>query len=229
MSNEYQGFNIPEKIIIVKKEIFTWKDGNRISSGEYQGYVVPVGNDKMLETALNWADCKYEYKDGKYEYINKDKYIKEYDNGNFELKLANSATDSYQSGKLSFWDCTITAEDGSSYLIGINSDLLFSLLVNSTFVNGVCQSKVYLGRQKGRVGAFTEDMDEFIQSKKDAELRNRKMSTNYDVGQRVFTKTSQHVYLGEMYKLFDVKIDYYWNCYCELAFYLNGGKTYVFK
>ena len=209
MSNEYQGFNIPEKIIIVKKEIFTWKDGNRISSGEYQGYVVPVGNDKMLETALNWADCKYEYKDGKYEYIDKDKYIKEYDNGNFELKLANAATDSYQSGKLSFWDCIITAKDRSSYLIGINSDLLFSLLVNSTFVNGVCQSKVYLGRQKGRVGAFTEDMDEFIQSKKDAELRNRKMSTNYGVGQRVFTKTSQHVYLGEMYKLFDVKIDYY--------------------
>ena len=112
MPSEYQGFNIPEKVIIVRKEIFVWKDGNRIPSGEYQGYVVPVGSDKMLETALNWAGCKYEYKDGKFEYIDKDKYIKKYTNGTFTLKITSAAANSTQSGKLSFWACTITDEDG---------------------------------------------------------------------------------------------------------------------
>ena len=72
MATEYKGFNIPEKVIIVKREISTWKDGKRVPTGEYQGYVVPSDSGKMLETALNWAGCTYEYKDGKYEYPDKD-------------------------------------------------------------------------------------------------------------------------------------------------------------
>ena len=231
MATEYKGFNIPEKVIIVKREISAWKDGKRVPSGEYQGYVVPSDSEKMLETALNWAGCKYEYRDGKFEYIDKDKYMKEYTNGNFELKITNAAADSSQSGKLSFWDCTITAEDGCSYLIGINSDLLCSLLVNATFVNGVCQPKIWLGRQKSRVGAFTNTMDEFLQAQKDAELRSRKMSTKYEPGQRVFTKTSQSVYLGEMYKLVDIiePVHRRWpDCKPQIVIYDEPKKVHVY-
>ena len=185
----------------------------------------------MLETALNWAGCEYEYKDGKHEYHDKEKYITEYVNGTFELSLTYAASNSSQSGKLSFWDCTIKAEDGQKYLIGINSDLLCNLLINSTFVNGVCQAKIYLGRQKGKVGAFTDTMDEFIQAKKDAELRTRKMSTKYEPGQRVFTKTDQSVYLGEMYKLFDfeeVSIKEWPYRKSQIVFYTKPIKVHVY-
>ena len=231
MALEYKGFNIPEKVIIVKTEIYKWQHGERIGTGEYQGYVVTPDNKSMLETALNWAGCEYEYKDGKHEYHDKEKYITEYVNGTFELSLTYAASNSSQSGKLSFWDCTIKAEDGQKYLIGINSDLLCNLLINSTFINGVCQAKIYLGRQKGRVGAFTDTMDEFIQAKKDAELRTRKMSTKYEPGQRVFTKTDQSVYLGEMYKLFnfeDIPTKTWPYSKSQIVFYTKPIKVHVY-
>lgn len=53
MALEYKGFNIPEKVIIVKTEIYKWQHGERIGTGEYQGYVVTPNNESMLEAALN--------------------------------------------------------------------------------------------------------------------------------------------------------------------------------
>lgn len=232
MALNYQGFNIPEKIIIVRKEICEWQNGRQKGTGEYQGYAVPADNKSMLESALSWANCQKEWVDGECVWKGREKYITEYANGTFELSLTSAAPNSSQSGKLSFWDCTITAEDGQKYLIGINADLLCALLMNATFVNGKCASKVWLGRQKGRVGAFTETMDEFIQAKKDAELRNRKMSTKYEPGQRVFTKGGQQVYLGEMYKRFDiesVRTDSWRPSYQEkIVFYDKPKKVYVY-
>lgn len=232
MALNYQGFNIPEKIIIVRKEICEWTNGKSHGTGEYQGYAVPADNKSMLESALSWANCEKEWVDGERVWKDREKYITEYANGAFELSLTSAAPNSSQSGKLSFWDCTITAEDGQKYLIGINADLLCALLLNATFVNGKCASRVWLGRQKGRVGAFTETMDEFIQAKKDAELRNRKMSTKYEPGQRVFTKTGEQVYLGEMYKRFEIesiRTDSWRPSYQEnIIFYDKPKKVHVY-
>lgn len=128
--------------------------------------------------------------------------IHDYDNGTFEIILDEAAGSSSQGGKLSFWNCIIKASDGKAYLIGISSDLLLHLMMKNTFVNGACQSKIWLGRIKGKsVGAFTENMDEFAQSKEDEKLRQQAASGNsrYVPGDIVGNFNNRYVYIGSFY------------------------------
>lgn len=128
--------------------------------------------------------------------------IHEYDNGTFEIILDEAAGSSSQGGKLSFWNCIIKASDGKTFLIGISSDLLLHLMMKNTFVNGACQSKIWLGRIKGKsVGAFTENMDEFIQSKEDEKLRQQAAAGNskYVPGDIVGNYNNRYIYLGTFY------------------------------
>ena len=190
MENKYRGLKIRDEIIIVEND-------------RGQGYVVEPGNEKMLENAQNWA-----------KKWNRDRqsYIHTYKNGEFDFELVEAADTSYSSGKLSFWNCNVTAPDGKTFLIGISSDLLLCLLKQNTFVNGKLDKKVYLGREGVKVGAFTTNMEEYKQSFEDENRRQTiakgKKSNKYVEGDIVSTITTKMVYLGEVYWLCDV--DHEW-------------------
>jgi hypothetical protein len=231
---DYKGVNIPKKVIIVAKPQTQWF--NYMTSEIYTkhedcspAYVVDPSSKGMLESALSWASSqsiKLDENGNPIKYINQwnreeIEYEKlegiqyEYDNdGIFDFELEDSANGSCQGGKLSFWNCKITAPDGNKFLIGINSDILLNLLKHNTFINGKCQSKVYLGRIKGNaVGAFTENMELFEQAKHDDNIRNASKSKKYIPGDVIRTKTETFVYIGEIYKNFET-FSYktgYWN------------------
>lgn len=202
MAEEYKGFNIPDKIIIVSKDVYEYdyEKHERVLTDKKQGYVVIPGNKSTLESALNWADVKYDFVNDERVYQDYDKHVHEYENGKFSVRIVDSANSSSQGGKLSFWTCEL-AIGQDKYLIGINADLLCDFIIGNKLDNGCCDN-VYLGRQKTRVGIFTEGMQTFKQAKQDAITRTKKASVKYNIGQKLFSKSNYHcVYLGELYQV----------------------------
>ena len=183
---KYGGLKITEEIIIVEND-------------NGQGYVVEPGNEDMLETAKSWANGWHK---------DRECFIHTYKNGEFDFELVEAADTSYSSGKLSFWNCNITAPDGKTFLIGISSDLLLCLLKQNTFVNGKLDKKVYLGREKVKVGAFTHNMEEFTQAHEDENrrqtMKTAKKSNKYVPGDIVSTLTTKNAYLGEVHQFFQI-------------------------
>ena len=194
MESSYKGIIIPNKIIIVEN-----KDG--------QGFVVPYENEKVLQTAMNWASSMIYPQEGTWE-EKRAKAVKfegiqhVYDNGHFKMKLNESAGYSYNGGKLSFWNCDIIAPDGKTYLVGINQELLCSLLSNCTCIKGEIQEELWLGKQQGNTGLYTEYMEDFkqaqleVQAKEDMKSKTKK----YNPGDLVGTLTKDFIYLGEYTK-----------------------------
>lgn len=218
--SDYQNVKIANEIIIVEKPTpyRSWVYWRKVKGqGLHQGYVVDAGNKKSLETAMKWAECR-EYDESlrptKAPY-NWDKYHAsvvihpgiehKYQNGQFEITLCDSADSSSQGGKLAFWNCIIKCPDGKEFLVGINADILLELLVSNTFVNGTCQSKVWLGRIGGKqVGAFTENMPLYAQAQKDEASRQAaaKADSKYAPGDIVKTLTGKDLYLGSAYQYY---------------------------
>lgn len=176
-----------------------------------KGYVVEPNNESMLFSAMSWA-THFEYEmdeNGKYvTYIDahgntcrKNTKIEgkqfTYTNGQFELYIYNSAEGSSQGGKLSFWNCKIVTPDNKEFIIGINSKSICELLLNNTFTNGKCLSKVYLGRTDSNVCAYTENLESFKQAKMYEDNRKLSKTSKYKPGDLVGTITQQYVYLGE--------------------------------
>ena len=173
---KYVGLVIPDKVIIV-------------SNKRKQGYLVT--SEAQLESARYWAG--------------KDYVEKSYTNGTFKLKLLESAENSYRGGKLSFWNCEITAEDNVTFILGISSDELIKLLKSNTFVKGELQGKVYLGRHNSKVAAYTEDMEELKQAKEDSNLRETKPTTKYNVGDIVYSlRDGSYIYFGDFATRYNV-------------------------
>ena len=233
---DYKGIKIYNKITIVEKTDITDGGYNWRGRTVNQGYVVDQDNKKMLDTALRWAEW-FSYDDSLREVYHEagrkfgwdSKEVKEaeaaydatrkemkgivhkYDNGTFTITLSESADRSSQGGKLSFWNCIITAPDGNSFLVGINSELLLHLLMSTTFINGTCQEKVWLGRVGGnQVGVFTEAMEDFKQAKLDEEQRTavKNASNKYVPGDIVGTLKEKQLYLGSIYKYYSFEQGY---------------------
>lgn len=212
---KYRGIKIPEEIIIVEKH-------------NGQGYVVlPGGN---LESALSWA--KYtdnKWIDGKWTTIAEyEGTVHTYKNGEFTISLYDSADGSSQGGKLSFWDCTIHAKDGKDYIIGINADILFNLMMNSTIINGDIQGNVWLGKEKNNTGVYTEDMEDFKQARSEDKVRTTAKTTDYKPLQVVGTLKDSELYLGEYPKYFELSDleDYYKTP--TITFLKKPKKAYVY-
>lgn len=229
--NEYKGIKIYDNVIIVEN-----------SMG--QGYVVNYNDPKMLENALNWArSWEYEkdennnlIEDGvdiwgrnKYKRKEIEGTIHNYENGQFKLKLYDSAGGSSQGGSLSFWNCTVIAPDDKTYIIGIDSELLLKLLKNTTVIKGEVQENVWLGREKNKTGIYTETMEDFAQAKLDEEIRNtmKKKTSKYEVGDIVETITHKEAYLGEAYQYFELDTSHLWDV--NLIFYKKPRKVHIFK
>jgi len=249
---DYKGIKIYDKVIIVERTSTTDGGYNWRGRTVNQGYVVDVGNKKMLENAMNWARwTKHDNSilGGKWywhkevtdamrkAYDNSEETVEgvahEYENGNFSITLDEAAGGSSQGGKLSFWNCIITGPDGHNFLVGINSELLLHLMMSTTLVKGTCQEKVWLGRVKGtQVGVFTPDMEDFAQAKKDEETRNRKKTSNYEPGDIVETVTTKELYLGEVYSYANRYVEsgrYGWyNRHSYIKVYKKPKKMYAY-
>lgn len=225
MSDKYKGIKIPEEIIIVEKY-------------NKQGYVVlPGGN---LDNALYWAKhTEGKWVDGKWTIVAEHTgIVHTYKNGNFNISLYDSANGSSQGGKLSFWNCTIHAPDGKDFIIGINSDLLFKLMMNSTIINGDVQNKVWLGKEKNNTGVYFEHMEDFKQARKEDVIRSAEKSNKYEPLDIVANLEDKEVYLGKFPKYFKIDCNYGWGYrnivltfydkpkYCHLYATLCGDELY---
>ena len=156
-----------------------------------QGYVVDPDNKKQLETAMRWAEKSSDKAPEVIRTANKD----------FELSLYDCAGHSSCGGKLSFWNCKIE-KDGKSYIIGINTDSLLSLMKHSTFVNGKCQSKLFFAKQAGNTCLIHTGMQEYDEAVKSIKLKkdlSTKKTKNWQVGKNYVTATCNDLYLGEIY------------------------------
>lgn len=202
----YNHTKLPEEVVIVENDCG-------------KGYVVEKGNKSMMDSALNWA-CGYKNRQHKeHEYTNKD----------FTIELQSSAWGSSQGGKLSFWMCLLTAPDGKSWSIGIDSEMLLELLKNSTFVNGKCQQKVMFIRQNSRLGVCHEGMQIYKDALEDIKKRDemKKATTKYNIGDRVGTLTGDCIYLGTLYKYCEsLPTSYYRNT--KLGIYSKPKLVYVY-
>ena len=215
MGEEFRSIIIPETVLIVE-------------NGGGQGYIVPKGNENILNTAKEWAK-HFKYGEGEtWKEKQENGYweegaIHEYQNGSFKLKLRDAAGYSCNSGKLSFWDCDVIAPDGKNFVIGINSYVLCSLLKSCTLIKGEVQENIYLGREKSNQGAYIEDSDDFRQAQKENSIRDKAKSktTQYEIGDVVGTLTKKYVYCGTIYKHWDTSSNYLyepgsWKTYIKL-------------
>ena len=206
-TNGYKGWHVPERVIIVAKEVREWTDGKYIKTNKYQGYVVDANNKDMLASAHNWAawtECVGPYDPTTHTYANVIEHNGTeflFENEGFTLELLDSANGSSQGGKLSFWNCKVS-KDGKDFIVGINADYLLEILLNNDFKNGVCQSTLSFARCKGGVGMMNEAMPSYQQFLQD-ELKRAAMkkgkTKKREPGHLYSTLTGGNVYFSTFY------------------------------
>lgn len=168
-----------------------------------QGYLVEPFNKKQLESARNWA-CTTE----------QDKFTKQVtqvdaieivtDNKGFKVTLLESANESYQGGKLSFWNCLIEKEPDIKCIIGIDQSSLLSLLKQSTLINGVLQERVSLYKSS-TAGAMHPGMKEWKEAITRADDKPRApKTTKWVLGQSYKTLTTEDMYICNIYKAYEL-------------------------
>lgn len=208
--NEYNGWNILDNITLVIKQ------EKHPRYGYPQGYVVDPRNKKQLDTAKNWGtDTKYIKVDdlkNKYDTVVLEPNIVTIENKGFTIELLDSANSSSQGGKLSFWNCLIKhLETGLECVIGIDSNLLLTFLLQNTLVNGKCNSEVILARKSGSAGVLTKNMVEYREALNDAQIKkaiSKKKTSKWQIGKSYVTLTIDEIYLGELYKPFNMTYNY---------------------
>lgn len=214
MADKYTGWKLFDTVTIVSRPITKWnyETCENIATGECQGFLVDPKNKNQLESALYWGTTtKYHYEevDGKRmctgsTNIPPEQYT--YDNKGFTLELSEAAEQSSQGGKLSFWNCWITAPDGKRFLIGIAANLLLDVLKSTTVINGVVQEKLMFARCKGGVGMLCETMDSYKDALDDEASRknNSKGKTSkHKIGYVYDTLTQHNLYAGDFYRWYE--------------------------
>lgn len=215
MAEGYTGWKLFDKVTIVAKKMFAYNYETHPSydTGDVQGYLVDPANKKQLENARLWGtreECIYGTDENGRTIITERITHKPeehtYDNDGFTLALHNSAGGSSQGGKLSFWNCWITAPDGHKFLIGIAADLLLDVLKSSTVVNGVVQEKLMFARHSGGVGMLSKSMDSYKNAVNDMAIK-KKMSkgktSKHQIGHVYETTTEKNIYLGKFYRWYE--------------------------
>lgn len=214
MSDNYTGWKMFDTVTIVVKQItrFNYKTYETMYTDEYQGFIVDTKNKKQLETAVKWGTthkCHYEEVDGKRICTGSIDILPEqytYDNKGFILELSEAAEQSSQGGKLSFWNCWITAPDGKRFLIGIAANLLLDVLKSCDVKNGVVQEPLMFARCKGGVGMLSESMKSYKDAISDEYQRKNKSkgkTTKHKIGYVYETLTQKNVYLGDFYRWYE--------------------------
>lgn len=216
MAENYSGWRLFDKVIIVAKPRQNYVDGKWIQVG-LQGYVVDPSNKTMLNNARCWGKWKdYNYRDA----VEQPPEEFEFDNNDFTLELVDSADHSSQGGKLSFWNCNVT-KDGQTFLVGIAADLLLDVLKNNTIINGKCQSPLMFARCCGDVGMLSTSMQSYQDALNDMELKKKfktGKTTKHKIGHVYNTLTESDAYLADLYRWYEP--------ICEKAHTYYGG-TYM--
>lgn len=204
---EYQGWTLFDKVLIVAKKLGHWDyDQDKwVEDPDYQGYIVDPSNKQMLKSAQAWAEtCRTKYdENGKfcgYDRTPGEEFL--YDNGDFRLQLLETAGRSSQGGKLSFWNCWVTAPDGKKFKVGISADLLLELLLQSVFDNGRCTCPLCFVRRKEGVGMLNTDMESYQNALRDmqrkADVKTKKTS-KHQLGHAYTALQAANAYAGDIW------------------------------
>lgn len=223
---EYSGWTLYDEVTLVIKR----DEHNTYKKYDYpQAYIVDPKNKKQLQSAINWGEFKkstYNKEKKCYDYETIAPEIITIKNEGFRIQLLDCAGESYQGGKLSFWNCLISNnEHGIEVVVGIAANLLLTLLMQNEFRYGYCEKTVCFARMAGGVGVLTKDMKEYqdairdMQTKKDI---SKKKTSKWQIGKNYITLTIDETYLGELYR--PLKLDYervntgrYWDYQRELV------------
>lgn len=212
---EYNGWTLYDKVTLVLNSRETHNNKYR------KAYVANSADKGQLATAIKWGRSRAAVKDKDGNYIvDKDGHtvyetlepeIIETDNKDFKVTLLNSAGRSTQGGKLSFWNCLVEKGKDIKCVIGINSELLLTLMLNSTMTNGKCDKKLMFARQAGATGLLHEEMKEYKEALADMQKKadmNKGKTSKWQLGHSYKTLTSEDVYIGDIYKPIDIKANY---------------------
>jgi hypothetical protein len=222
---DYQGWTLFDKVLIVAKKLGHWdyQEAKYVEDDDWQGYIVDPANKKMKENALRWAEtCRTKY-DENGNYCGYDRTPGEeflYDNDGFRLELLETAGGSSQGGKLSFWNCWVTAPDGKRFKVGIAADLLLELLLQTVFDRGTCTSPLCFARCKGGVGMLDKDSESYQQAlsdmQKKADVKNKKTS-KHKIGYAYSALQQVNGYVADLYVWYEPIIETYkpnhWSSY----------------
>lgn len=202
---DYEGYKLVDKVVIFAKNI---------EADYLPAFVADPLNKSQVKNAKEWARCK-EYSPYNKE-LDKFELLKEieglqfnFDNSGFRLSLLDCAGHSSQGGKLSFWNCIIEKES-KKFKIGINTNLLLDVLKEGTFEKGVCKENVCFVSKNGQTGVCIENGEIYKHALKDMQLKQNvknQQTTHYKFGDCVRTVTLNEIYLGKMYKYYDVVTD----------------------
>lgn len=203
---------VPYKITIVESP------NNRLyiddESSIPKAYVVFGDNKKSLENAHRWAG-----KDAV------DKTV--LGNTEFTFEILECAGHNSQGGKLSFWNCRIRNTDESiDVSVGINSEILFLLLKETTFIDGFCKGNVILAKYDGQLGVVckgTKSYDEAIKSQGIKDSLKKGKTTKWEKGFEYRTQNTSDIWIGDAYKPITVETDYFTKYTYDLR---NIGKKF---
>ena len=183
---KYLGWSLMKSIKIVYSIDDTIEVNNKKIP---KAYVVDSSNKKSLQTAIEWASW------GR----GKKPTIIETANSDFNFSIGESAGGSFQGGKLSFWMCIVSKEGIPEFAVGINSDLLVNILLQSTFTNGKCSEKVCFTRKNGQTGVLHSKMTEYQEAIADEKLKsstNKGKTSKWKIGYEYTTLTKSSMLLG---------------------------------
>ena len=222
-NTEYSSIFIPKQITVVVKD-------------NQKAYIADSSNPKTLATAEMWANSNMFCLKDEIKPAEKLEYI----NDGFRLRILSATGNSSQSGKLSFWTCEVTAPDNRTFKVGVNSELMCELICSSCFINGKCQEDLKFGTRNNQWGFFSESMPAYKEYVKSQEIRDRLANDNttkYKPGDIVRSLTESKLYVGEVYKYFEIScigggIYYPWQDNSigdtQITIYKNPKKLYTF-
>ena len=196
----YKGYKLLDKIMLVCQDKKECED-------YYFAYLVDPSNKKQLESARRWGEV-INY--GRYDpqtRTHPDKKVIPaveftFENNGFKFSLLDCAGGSSQGGKLSFWNC-IVEKDNNKFKIGINSEMLLSLLRDASFVKGVCTEEVCFVTKSGKVGIAIKDSDLYKEAQADMKIKSdlsKSQTSAYKPGDNVVTLSTDMFYLGTVYR-----------------------------
>lgn len=190
----YNGWKMMDKIdVAIKTTPSKWT---------FTGYVVENGDKKALESAKDWArDREYDREKREYTKVYEPD-VHTFENGDFTVKILQSAGGSSQGGRVSFLACEVE-KDGIKFVIGVNDELLVDLIRNSHIDLGVIKEKVMFVRKGGRPGFIHEGMDAYKEAMADMktklDLKKAKKTKKWEIGGVYSTLTQTDVCLGEVF------------------------------
>lgn len=207
---EYSGWKQINKVKIVYSTQENWHDVEFNGKKYKKAYIVESGTtntcQKSLASAIHWAES-YDWSDGK-----KGNYLEptivETDNRDFSFQIISAADNSWsQGGKLSFWMCLMEKSGIEPFAVGINSDLLADLILESTVYKGAVKEKVFFARKNGQLGVLHEAMPSYQTLLKDQQLKKnitKGKTSKWKIGYEYNTLTQSDTMFGYFAKVADL-------------------------